>query len=271
MKIRNQTFDFENEAYIMGILNVTPDSFSDGGKFNQVDRALSRAEQMVQDGAHLIDVGGESTRPGHTPISAAEEMDRVLPVIKKIREHFDIPLSVDTYKAVTLEEALKAGADIANDIWGFKKDPEMAKVVARYGCPVVLMQNRNQPIYRDLISDMIADLEESIAIGERAGVHRDQVIIDPGLGFALEYEMQLEVINRLEAFAKMGCPLMLATSKKRFIGKATDRDKASDRIYGTVATSVVGLMKGARILRVHDIRPNLDALKMTMAILREGR
>ena len=267
MKIRNREFDLDNEVYIMGILNVTPDSFSDGGHFNGLDAALKHAEQMIAEGADIIDVGGESTRPSHTPVGEAEEIDRVVPVIEALRARFDIPISIDTYKAKTGEMALAAGADLINDIWGFKKEPALAEVTARYDAPCCLMHNRDNMDYTDLMTDMATDLQASVDIALKAGVRRENIILDPGIGFAKTVEANFTVMNRLDELQKLGLPLLLGASRKRFIGLALDLP-VEERLEGTMAATVVGVMKGCSIIRVHDVLANKRAALMAKAILR---
>ena len=198
MRIGNHEFDTKNETYIMGILNVTPDSFSDGGKFNHMDAALAHAEQMIRDGADIIDIGGESTRPGHTVISDEEEIARVTPVIEAVKSHFDVPVSIDTYKGNVAEAALQAGADLVNDIWGFKFDYKTAEVTARYHAACCLMHNRNEAIYQNFLEDMVADMKECVAIAHKAGVPDDKIMLDPGVGFGKTYEQNLEAINHVD-------------------------------------------------------------------------
>lgn len=267
MQIGKKNFDLTNEILIMGILNVTPDSFSDGGKFNTLDTSLKQVEKMITDGADLIDLGGESTRPGHTQISDAEEIDRVAPMIEAIRQRFDIPISIDTYKSIVGEAALKAGADLINDIWGFKYDPELAKVTAKYKVPCVLMHNRNNRNYDNLMTDLNRDLLESVDIAINAGVSKEAIILDPGIGFAKDYAQNMAVMNHLEALQTLGYPILLGTSRKGFIGLTLDLP-VTERVEGTVATTVIGIMKGASIIRVHDVRENKRAAKMTAGILK---
>ncbi|AFA47877.1 dihydropteroate synthase [Acetobacterium woodii] len=267
MQIGKKNFDLTHEVLIMGILNVTPDSFSDGGKFNTRDTSLKQVEKMITDGADLIDLGGESTRPGHTQISDAEEIDRVAPMIEAIRQRFDIPISIDTYKSAVGEAALKAGADLINDIWGFKYDPALAKVTAKYKVPCVLMHNRNNRNYDHLMTDLNRDLQESIEIAINAGVSQDAIILDPGIGFAKDYAQNMAVMNHLETLQALGYPILLGTSRKGFIGLTLDLP-VTERVEGTVATTVIGIMKGASIIRVHDVRENKRAAKMTAAILK---
>lgn len=270
MKIGKKYFDFAKQGYIMGILNVTPDSFSDGGKFHGVEKAMVQVRRMIEEGVDLIDIGGESTRPGHVPVSAEEEKKRILPVIEAIRKESDVPLSVDTFKADTLEAALEAGANMANDVWGFMEDPRMAEVVKAYDVPVILMHNKKNNHYVHLMEDMKRELGMSIERALKTGIGEEKIVIDPGLGFALDYEKDLTVLHRLDALKELGFPILLGASKKRFIGHATGVKEPSLRTIGTVATTVVGYTKGARIFRVHDVKENKEALRMVMAIEREG-
>lgn len=267
MKIGNKNFDLNNQILIMGILNVTPDSFSDGGKFNNLDASLKQVEKMIADGADLIDLGGESTRPGHTQISDAEEIERIVPMITAIQKRFDIPISIDTYKGAVGAAALQAGADMVNDIWGFKYDPTLADVTAKYQVPCVLMHNRNNQNYNHLITDIISDLQESIDIAVTAGISKDAIILDPGIGFAKDYAQNMETMHHLEALQSLGYPLLLGTSRKGFIGLTLDLP-VTERVEGTVATTVLGIMKGAAIIRVHDVLENKRAAQMTVSILK---
>lgn len=266
MKIGNREFDVENKTYIMGILNVTPDSFSDGGKWNDMDHALKHTEAMIAEGADILDIGGESTRPGHTPVGAQEEIERVLPVIEAVKGRFDIPISVDTYKGCVAEEALKHGADLINDIWGLKYDPEMAPVIARYQAPCCLMHNKDNTEYNNFIVDMLAETQECVNIAKRAGIADDKILLDPGVGFGKTYEMNLMVMDNLELFRKLGYPVLLGTSRKSMIGLALDLP-VDQRVEGTLATSVIGVMKGCAFVRVHDIKENKRVIQMTEVIL----
>lgn len=254
-------------AYVMGILNVTPDSFSDGGRFNDVEHALEHAEQMIKDGADIIDVGGESTRPGHVKISVAEEIERTCFVIEAIKENFDIPVSLDTYKPEVAEAGLLAGADLINDIWGLKRDDRMAPLIARYGVPCCLMHNRHDTVYGDFLEEVIEDVRESIDIALAAGIRAEQIITDPGIGFAKDTKQNLVLMNHLEKLAELGYPVLLGTSRKSMIGN-TLQLPVEEREEGTIATSVIGLMKGCSFFRVHDVKANIRALRMTEAILR---
>lgn len=253
--------------YIMGILNVTPDSFSDGGKFNDIDKALQHTEQMMKDGADIIDVGGESTRPGHMKISVAEEIERTCFVIEAIKENFDIPVSLDTYKPEVAEAGLLAGADLINDIWGLKWDDRMAPLIARYGVPCCLMHNRHNTVYGNYLEEVIEDVRESIDIALAAGIKPEQIITDPGIGFAKDTQQNLIMMNNLEKLVELGYPVLLGTSRKSMIGN-TLQLPVEEREEGTIATSVIGLMKGCSFFRVHDVKANVRALKMTEAILR---
>ena len=253
--------------YIMGILNVTPDSFSDGGKFNDIDKALQHTEQMMKDGADIIDVGGESTRPGHMKISVAEEIERTCFVIEAIKENFDIPVSLDTYKPEVAEAGLLAGADLINDIWGLKWDDRMAPLIARYGVPCCLMHNRHNTAYGNYLEEVIEDVRESIDIALAAGIKPEQIITDPGIGFAKDTQQNLIMMNNLEKLVELGYPVLLGTSRKSMIGN-TLQLPVEEREEGTIATSVIGLMKGCSFFRVHDVKANVRALKMTEAILR---
>lgn len=270
MKIGNRDFDFVNNCYIMGILNVTPDSFSDGGKWNDLTRAKAHVAQMIDEGADLIDIGGESTRPGHVQISIEEEIRRVVPCIEMVKENFDVPVSIDSYKSQVVEAALKAGADMVNDIWGLKYDVKVAELIAKYDVPCCLMHNREKAEYLDFVKDMILDMKESLAIAEKAGIPKEKIMLDPGVGFGKTYEHNLIAVNRLEELCALGYPVLLATSRKSMIGNALDLP-VEERVEGTVATTVMGVMKGAAFVRVHDIKENFRAIQMTLAIMGEGK
>lgn len=268
MKIGNKEFKIGERTYIMGILNFTPDSFSDGGKFDNIDTAIAHVKEMIEAGADIIDIGGESTRPNHIPVEEDEEAKRVVPIIKAVRERFDIPISIDTYKAKVAEKAIEAGADLINDVWGFKKDKDMAKVAAKYNVPCCLMHNRENEDYKDLMEDILEDLRESIKIAKEAGVKDENIILDPGIGFAKSHEQNLETMNKLERLKELGYPVLLGTSRKRMIGFALDLP-VEERVEGTVATTVIGIMKDAcDFVRVHDVLENARAAKMTDAIVR---
>jgi dihydropteroate synthase len=255
---------------IMGILNVTPDSFSDGGRYVDPDQAVRHALQMVQDGADLIDIGGESTRPGYEPISAEEELRRVIPVIEAIhRAAPHIPISVDTYKAEVARQAIQAGAHIMNDIWGGKKDPDMLKAAAEFGCPIILMHNRKDMNYGDFTADVVHDLEESVEMALKAGVDSKQIILDPGVGFAKNGPENLRIMTQLDRLVGIGYPVLLATSRKKFIRAALDLP-VDDIVEGTAATVAFGIAQGCQIVRVHDVKQIKRTVTMSDAMLYAG-
>nr|WP_318246325.1 dihydropteroate synthase [Bacillus sp. PS06] len=262
-------FAFSDKTYMMGILNITPDSFSDGGKYNQMELAVKRAEEMVGEGADIIDVGGESTRPGHQPVSIEDEIKRVVPIIKAIASSIDVPISIDTYKAEVAEQAIKAGAHLINDVWGAKADPQMAHVAAKYDVPIILMHNRDNMDYTNLIEDMILDLQESIDIVKAAGVKDEKIIIDPGIGFAKEFEHNIEVLQQLEQFNRLGYPILLGTSRKRFIGHVLDLPP-EQRDEGTGATTCLGIEKGCSFVRVHNVQLNKRIASMMDVLVGKG-
>lgn len=266
MIIGGKEFDTENQTYIMGILNVTPDSFSDGGKYNRIDAALAHARQMAEEGADMIDVGGESTRPGHVQISDEEEIERVVPVIEALKSELDIPVSVDTYKSRVARAALAAGADLVNDIWGLKYDPEMAAVIAESGAACCLMHNRNNTDYVRFIPEFLEDMRECISLADKTGISRDKIILDPGVGFGKTYEMNLEIISRLEIMHELGFPVLLGTSRKSVIGLTLNLP-AEEREEGTLVTTVYGVQKRCAFVRVHDVRKNKRAVQMTRALM----
>lgn len=266
MKIGNRTFDTAHRTYLMGILNVTPDSFSDGGQFNRLDAALRHAEEMVSEGADIIDIGGESTRPGHTVIPDQEEIDRVAPVVEAVKARFDVPVSIDTYKSPVAQAALQAGADLVNDIWGFRFDPDMAELTARYGAACCLMHNRREAVYGDLLEDMCRDLQISVDLARGAGIPEEKIMVDPGVGFGKTYEMNLLVLRSLEVFRHLGLPVLLGASRKSVIGLTLDLP-TDERLEGTLVTTVLAVLKGCAFVRVHDVKENLRAIRMAEAIL----
>ena len=265
MKIGNRTYT-NNHTYVMGILNVTPDSFSDGGKWNNPDMALKHTEQMLKDGADIIDVGGESTRPGYTMISDDEEIERVLPVIEAIKNNFDVPVSLDTYKSKVAMAGIASGVDLINDIWGLKYDSEMASVIADAKIPCCIMHNRKEPIYTSFIKDMISDIRDSIEIGLKAGITEDKIILDPGVGFAKTYEQNLIAIRQIDKICKLGYPVLLGTSRKSVVGLTLDLPK-DERVEGTLVTSVIAAQNRCMFVRVHDVKENVRAIKMTEVIM----
>lgn len=268
MKIGQKQFVIGERTYVMGILNVTPDSFSDGGKFNTIENALEQAGKMIEQGVDIIDIGGESTRPGYTYVEIEDEINRVVPIIKAIKGKFNVAISIDTYKGRVAEAAIESGADLINDIWGLKKDPYMVEVAGRYNIPCCLMHNREVAEYKgDIIEEMKEDLQESIDLALNAGVSKENIMLDPGIGFVKTYEQNIEVMNRLEELNDLGYPVLLGTSRKSMIGIALDLP-AAERVEGTLATTSIGIMKGCDFIRVHDVLENKRVCLMTDAIIR---
>ncbi len=266
MRIGSREFKTSGKTYVMGILNVTPDSFSDGGRWNGMDQALFHIQEMIGQGADILDIGGESTRPGHIRISDEEETQRVIPVIEALKSRFDIPVSVDTYKAQVAEAALNAGADMINDIWGLKADTRMAEVIAAADVPCCLMHNRKEAVYQNYLPEVIADLQECLCIADSAGIARENIILDPGIGFGKTYEQNMYLMNHLETLHGLGRPLLLGTSRKSVIGLTLDLP-ADQREEGTLVTTVMAVQKGCMFVRVHNVEANVRAIRMTEAIL----
>ncbi|EIM05888.1 dihydropteroate synthase [Planococcus antarcticus DSM 14505] len=258
--------NFENKTLVMGILNVTPDSFSDGGKYNRLERALIHARQMLTDGADIIDVGGESTRPGHIRISDDKEIERIVPVIEALRQQFDVLISVDTYKSRVADAAIAAGAHIINDIWGAKYDPAIACVAAKWGVPIILMHNRNDASYTNFQENMMQDLAVSVQIALNAGVSRENIWLDPGIGFAKSVAQNLEAIQLIGKMTELGYPVLLGTSRKSFIGKILDTP-VDERLEGALATVCFGVNKGCHVVRVHDVKETVRAVRMMDALI----
>jgi len=269
IKCGKYILNIQDKTMIMGILNITPDSFSDGGRYIDIEKAIEHAKEMIKQGADIIDIGGESTRPGSTIVTAEEEIKRVIPVIKRLSKEIEVPISIDTYKAEVAKQAVEAGATIINDIWGAKADQDMAKVAAAYGVPIILMHNRDNQNYNQLIPDMIADLMESVTIAKNAGVKDENIILDPGIGFAKTMDDNLVVMRNLEALVHLGYPLLLATSRKRFIGHVLDLPP-TERMEGTGATVCLGIQKGCHMVRVHDVLEISRMAKMMDAMLGKG-
>jgi dihydropteroate synthase len=269
IKSGRYTLDYSEKTLIMGILNSTPDSFSDGGKYNRIDVSLKRAEQMVKEGADIIDIGGESTRPNYVRISDEEELERVIPVIEAISKNIEVPLSIDTYKSKVAEESVKAGVHIINDIWGAKADPHIAKVAADYQVPIILMHNRGNMNYNHFIRDVYNDLYESILLAKQAGVSDEQIILDPGIGFVKDVSQNLEMMRNLDTLVAMGYPILLGTSRKSMIGHVLDLPPA-ERMEGTGATVCFGIQKGCQIIRIHDVKEMSRMAKMMDALLEKG-
>lgn len=269
MIIGGKSFETTGHTYVMGILNVTPDSFSDGGKWNSVDAALKHAEDMIRDGADILDIGGESTRPGYTLLPDEEEISRVAPVIEAVKKNFDIPVSVDTYKSAVAHAALQAGADLVNDIWGLKYDDKMAGVIAKAGVPCCLMHNRKEAVYDDYLPDVLDDLRGCVRLAKQAGIADEHIILDPGIGFGKTLEHNLILTNHVEILHELGYPILLGTSRKSMIGLTLDLPK-DQREEGTLATTVLGVTKGCMFVRVHNVLANRRAVDMTQAILQSG-
>lgn len=268
LKTKSTTFNLQDRTHIMGILNVTPDSFSDGGSYTNIENAVNQAIKLENDGADMIDIGGESTRPNHQAVSEEEEIQRVVPIIRSVKEKINVPISIDTYKAETARKAVEAGAEIINDVWGAKREPEIAQVAKETNTPIILMHNRTDMDYTSLIDDMKRDLAESIEIAKRAGVPDDHIILDPGIGFAKTAEHNLIAMNNLEKFHDLGYPILLGTSRKSFIGRILDNEP-KERDYGTGATTCLGIAKGIQMVRVHQVKINKDMAKVMDAMLRE--
>lgn len=269
MLIGSKEFINKDKTYIMGILNVTPDSFSDGGKYNSMHDAIVHAEQMIEDGADIIDIGGESTRPNHIQISDEEEKKRICPVIEEIKKHVDVPVSVDTYKPEVAKAAIRSGADLINDIWGLKYDKKMAGLIAASGLPCCLMHNRNDMNYADYLKDVLADLRETLQIADDAGISREKIILDPGIGFAKNYENNLALLKHMDILHELKLPLLLGTSRKSVIGTALDLPTA-ERMEGTLVTTVLAVLNRYMFVRVHDVKENYRAVKMAEAIISSG-
>lgn len=267
LNCRGRVLELGRRTLVMGILNATPDSFSDGGRYQDPAAALEHAQRMVEDGADIIDLGGISTRPGHTEVSEDEEMRRVLPVLEKLAPSIPVPISVDTWRAGVARQALEAGAHIINDQWALRGDPDLAAVVAQYQVPVMLMHNGQGTHYRDLMTEITAFLREGIETAVRAGLARENIMIDPGIGFAKTYEQNLEVLRRLKELTVLGCPILLGTSRKSVIARTLNLP-VDQRVEGTGATVALGIACGADIVRVHDVKEMVRVARMSDAILR---
>lgn len=265
MKIGNRVFDLHHHTYVMAILNVTPDSFSDGGSYGGMDDVLKKVEQMIAEGADIIDVGGESTRPGHTVISDAEEISRVVPAIEAITRRFDVPVSIDTYKASVAQAALQSGAHMVNDIWGLQHDTAMAEVIADAEAVCCLMHNKTDKQYQAFLPECLKTLQESVNLALQAGIAKERIMLDPGVGFAKTYEQNLYVMNHLERFNELGYPMLLGTSRKSMIGLALDLP-VNQRLEGTLVTTVLAVQAGWNFVRVHDVKENVRAIRMMETI-----
>ncbi|KGT72838.1 dihydropteroate synthase [Bradyrhizobium japonicum] len=263
------TLPLGQRTLVMGILNVTPDSFSDGGCYTDVEKALAHAKRLVDAGADIIDVGGESTRPGFAPVELAEELDRVMPVIRALAAECPVPVSIDTYKSEVAEQAIRAGAHIINDVWGAKKDHRMADVAASLDVPIILMHNRENMDYIQFFSDLVRDLRESVQIALKAGVKQENILLDPGIGFVKTLEQNLETMRRLDDIVALGYPVLLGTSRKSMIGRVLDVPP-EERVEGTAATVALGVAKGCQIVRVHDVKEMKRVVQMMDAMLKGG-
>ncbi len=286
LSIAGRAFDWGDRTYIMGVVNVTPDSFSGDGLGDDIEAALAQAERMIEEGADLIDVGGESTRPGSEPISIEEELGRVVPVIEALAQRADVPISIDTYRAEVAEEAVTAGAHLVNDVWGLRMEPEIAELAARHQVPLVLMHNRSRPKdaaqtarlggrylgveYEDLMADVIRELRNSISLAVEAGVEREKIIVDPGIGFGKTVKQNLQLMAKLAELKVLGRPILLGPSRKSFIGYTLDLP-LDERVEGTAAAVAVGIANGADIVRVHDVKQMVRVARMTDAMVRRGR
>ena len=259
----------DNKTHVMGILNVTPDSFSDGGRFVTMDKVIEHANLMMQEGAAIIDVGGESTRPGYTMISADEERSRVVPAIEAIKSRLDIAVSIDTYKSTVAEAAICAGADMVNDIWGLMYDKKMARLIKRYDVSVTLTHNKTKGEYNNFEEDVIAEMKKICESAEKNGIAHDKIIVDPGIGFAKSTEQNLLVMKNLDDFVALGYPVLVGASKKSFIGNTLSLP-VDERLEGTLATTAVSVEKGARFVRVHDVKENVRLIKMLESIKDAG-
>lgn len=273
-RFKERSYDLSVKPLIMGVLNLTPDSFSDGSSYGSIQEAVDAAEKMVADGADILDIGGESTRPGAEPVSAAEEIDRVIPVIEKLAGRLNVPISIDTWKAEVAEAALKAGAEIVNDISAMTMDPEMSATVAGADAAVILMHSRGKPTdmqkntdYTDIVAEVVTFLEARLKAAAAAGIAAERIVVDPGIGFGKSVAGNMEIIRRLREFQILNRPVLIGTSRKSFIGAALNRE-VSDRIFGTAASVAVGMMNGASIFRVHDVMAMRDCVDMVRAIMK---
>ena len=261
-------FEYGKKTYIMGILNVTPDSFSDGGSYTNIESAVKHAKEMIEEGADIIDVGGESTRPGHKFVSDEEEINRVTPIIKILKNEIHVPISIDTYKSQVAEEALKLGVDMVNDVWGLTYDEDMANVIGKYDASVCIMHNQEGTDYEKDIMESIKDfLQNSIDIALKAGIKKEKIVLDPGIGFGKTFEQNLEVLRRLNELKTLGYPILLGTSRKSVLGNIVGCEP-KERVEATVATTVCGIRDGVEIVRVHDVKENLQAAKIADKLYR---
>lgn len=266
-KCRGFSLPLGKRTYIMGILNVTPDSFFDGGRYNELEKALEKARELVKNGADIIDIGGESTRPGFIPVSEEEELSRVIPVVEVLTRELDVPISIDTTKSIVAEKALEAGAHIVNDVWGLQKDSNLAGVVSKYDAGVIIMHNKEDTIYVDFMCEIMDFLKKSIEIAVNAGITADHIAVDPGIGFGKTFEHNIEVMRKLDRLKELRLPILLGTSRKSFIGNILNLP-VTERLEGTAATVALGIAKGVDIIRVHDVVEMKRVAKVADAIVR---
>lgn len=267
--IKGREYDLASRTLVMGILNATPDSFSDGGRYVRLDEAVEHGLRLIAEGADIIDVGGESTRPGAKAVTTEEELSRVLPIIRVLSAATDVPISIDTYKPEVARAALEAGAAMLNDVWGGRRNRAMLELAAQWGVPICLMHNRQEAIYGELMPEIAADLRSSVALALDAGVCPANIILDPGIGFGKTWEQNLQVMKNLADITALGYPVLLGTSRKAFIGKVLDLP-IKDRVEGTAATVAYGITRGVRIVRVHDVAAMVRITRMIDALLRGG-
>ena len=268
LTIGGRRFDWGCRTHVMGAINVTPDSFSGDGLGLDVEAAVAQGQRFAREGADILDVGGESTRPGFEVVPPAEEMRRVLPVVERLAREVDVPISIDTCKAPVARAALEAGADLVNDVWGFRSDPAMAPLVAEFGVPAVIMHNQRGRDFHDVIGDIRAGLEVSLGLAAQAGIPRQRLIVDPGFGFGWEEEHNLEMLRRLGELRDMGLPILIGTSRKSTIGAVLGGVPVEERLMGTAATVAVAIAHGADIVRVHDVAEMVQVCRMADAVLR---
>jgi dihydropteroate synthase len=271
IRIGSTVFDY-SRTYVIGILNVTPDSFSDGGIFAQPDTAVSHALDMISHGADIIDIGGESTRPGADPLSYDREIERVIPVIERLRSETEAPISIDTYKSSVAEAAIDAGANIVNDISGLRFDPKMARTIADHDVPVIVMHIKGEPrsmqenpVYSDLIGEIKSYLADSIALATEAGISADSIIIDPGIGFGKTFDHNFKILNSIQQFADLGKPILTGASRKAFLGSLAGTEP-EDRLPESLSAAVIAASNGAHFIRVHDVVPTVRALRVVDAV-----
>lgn len=275
LRLRGFSFDLSSRTLVMGVLNVTPDSFFDGGRYLEIDKALGHIDKMINDGADIIDIGGESTRPGSYGVSEKVELGRVIPVIRAAVKRFNVPVSIDTTKSIVAKMALEEGASFVNDISGLKFEPEIANIVAAYQAGLVVMHTPSHPIdmqnttnYESIVPDIIKSLGDSVELAENAGVSPSSIIIDPGIGFGKTTEQNLKLLKHLNEFLILRKPVLIGTSRKSFIGNVIGSDNLDDRLEGTSATVAIGIMNGASIIRVHDVRYMKRVARVVDAVLR---